>query len=57
MTKYESDNTFENDVKEFYDPLMNEYIDKILKVRAGLRGEATFQQLFIEAFAGHAQSI
>ena len=37
MTKYESESTFENDVKEFYDPLMNEYIDQILKVRAGLR--------------------
>ena len=33
MTKYESDNTFENDVKQFFDPLMNEFIDKILKIK------------------------
>lgn len=37
MSKYESDNAFENDVKEFYDPLMNEFIDNVLKVRAALR--------------------
>lgn len=57
MIKYESENTLENDVKEFYDPLMNEFIDKILKVRADLRGSPTFKHLFIDAFASHAHSI